>query len=119
MPPYRVVSVHDSWRVICTPDGTGRWQYPRDCAVEDRNGLVVFVNPFSYFAFTMRGHIPGDGMLGRDFADGPEGVILTFLGPSDTEAQMAQDPFQRGGAPYFPDLTGYAAAQAAAIALMQ
>jgi hypothetical protein len=117
--PYRVISVHDDWRVLCTPVGTGSWSYPRDCAVEDRYGLIVFVNPFGYFAYTRRGHVPGDGMMREGEGFGAEEVLLTYAGP-DTSAE-----FISGGA-VFPDgsahtvsLDGYAEAQAAAIALMQ
>ena len=118
--PYRVMSVHGDWRVICTPEGTGSWTRPRDCAVEDRHGLVVFVNGFGYFAYTMRGHGPGDGTGLGDFADEPHGgVILTYAGP-DTSAEFLQSAgFLRGGAPYDVSLEGYAEAQAAAIDLME
>ena len=117
--PYRVLSVHGDWRVLCTPEGTGSWSYPRDCAVEDRYGLIVFVNPFGYFAYTRRGHVPGDGMMREGEGFGAQEVLLTYAGP-DTSAE-----FISGGA-VFPDsvaytvsLDGYAEAQAAAIALMQ
>lgn len=117
--PYRVISVHGDWRVLCTPEGSGSWSYPRDCAVEDRNGLIAFVNPLGYFAYTLRGHVPGDGMMREGEGFGAEEVLLTFAGPDTSAEFMSGGAFFSGHLSHTVSLDGYAEAQAAAIALME
>lgn len=117
--PYRVMSVHGDWRVICTPEGMGSWNRPRDCAVEDRRGLVAFVNDFGYFAFTLRGDLVGADETDRLLGPGQQDVDLTYVGP-DTVIEFLQDySVEIEGVAQATSLDGYAEAQARAIALMK
>ncbi len=117
--PYRVMSIHGDWRVICTPVGMGSWNRTRDCAVEDRHGLILYVNSFGYFSFTMR----GDTINVSATEGGPmtlqQDIDLTYVGP-DTVIDFLQGRQTFGdGASYTVSLDGYADAQAHAISLME
>ena len=115
---YRVESVHEDWRVMCTAEGTGHRSYARDCLLEDPFGLIVFVNDFGYFEYTMRGHRPGDGAIGQDFGQTANGVIITYFGPNMGPDLLDNLAPYRSGVAYPFNHNGYEQALAAAIALM-
>jgi hypothetical protein len=75
---YRVESVHTDWRVLCTPDGTGTRGATADCAVEDRNGFVIFVGNSGAYMATLRGFRGDDGIFSDGFSACPLGVCGTF-----------------------------------------
>lgn len=75
---YRVEAVHADWRVLCTPEGTGTFGAIADCAVEDRNGLVIFIGNSGPYTATLRGFRGNDGIFPDGFGACPFGACATY-----------------------------------------
>ncbi len=114
---YAVQSVHEDWRVLCTPEGTGILGAARDCAVENRFGLVIYVYDGGYYAFTRRGVQPGEIIHESWTPDATHGVTVSYYHPSFAAEYLDDAAFALPGQE--PEiLTGYAEAEAMALSLM-